>query len=87
MGPADDGDPYITWPPHPDGHVEDLFRQANRDDFVIVYQDGMYTLISPDGTKDMQFLDYKVPSSLAWRVVVRQLEGWLEQVKEDSGGQ
>jgi hypothetical protein len=30
-------DPYITWPPHPDDRVEDLFRQANRDDFVIVH--------------------------------------------------
>jgi hypothetical protein len=44
-------DPYRTWPPHPDGHVEDLFRQANRDEFVIVHLDGMYTLISPDGTQ------------------------------------
>lgn len=55
-------DPYITWPPHPDGHVEDLFRQANRDDFVIIHLDGMYTLISPDGTQEMQFQDYVVPS-------------------------
>jgi hypothetical protein len=31
-------------------------------------------------------LDYRVPSSAAWRVVVRQLERWLEQMKEDSGG-
>jgi hypothetical protein len=80
-------DPYITWPPHPDGHVEDLFRQANRDDFVIVHLDGIYTLISPDGTREMQFQDYVVPSSAAWRVVVRQLELWLEQMKDESGGQ
>jgi hypothetical protein len=82
-----EADPYVTWPRHPDDHVEDLFRQANRDDFVIVHLDGMYTLISPDGTQDMQFQDYVVPSSLAWRVVVRQLEDWLEQMKQDSGGQ
>jgi hypothetical protein len=79
-------DPYITWPPHPDARVEDLFRQANRDDFVVVHLDGMYTLISPDGTQEMQFQDYVVPSSAAWRVVVRQLEGWLEQMREGSGG-
>lgn len=80
-------DPYVTWPPHPDGHVEDLFCQANRDDFVIVHLDGIYTLISPDGTQEMQFQDYVVPSSAAWRVVVRQLELWLEQMKNDSRGQ
>jgi len=44
-------------------------------------------LISPDGTQEMQFQDYVVPSSAAWRVVVRQLELWLEQMKNDSGGQ
>ena len=80
-------DRYVTWPRHPDDHVQDLFLQANRDDFVIVHLDGRYMLISPDGTQSMQFLDYVVPSSVAWRVVVRQLENWLEQMKENSGGQ
>jgi hypothetical protein len=47
----------------------------------------MYTLISPDGMQEMQFQDYVVPSSGAWRVVVRQLEDWLVQMKENSGGQ
>ena len=82
-----DPDPYITWPPHPGDHVEELFRQANRDDFVIVHLGGIYTLISPDGTQEMQFQDYVVPSSAAWRVVVRQLELWLERMKNKSGGQ
>jgi hypothetical protein len=54
---------------------------------VIVHLDGMYTLVSPDGTQEMQFQDYVVPSSAAWRVVVRQLEFWLGQMKDDSGGQ
>jgi hypothetical protein len=54
---------------------------------VIVHLDGMYTLISRDGTQDMQFQDYVVPSSLAWRVVVGQLEDWLEQMKQNPGGQ
>jgi hypothetical protein len=80
-------EPHVTWPRHPDDHVEELFRQANRDDFVIVHLDGMYTLLSPDGTQEMQFQDYVVPSTGAWRVVVRQLEGWLEQMKQDSAGQ
>ena len=53
---------------------------------MIVHLDGMYTLISPDATQEMQFQDYVVPSSGAWRVVVRQLEDWLEQMKDDSGG-
>lgn len=44
-------------------------------------------LISPNGTQEMQFQEYVVPSSAAWRVVVRQLELWLEQMKNDSGGQ
>ena len=79
-------DLHITWPPYPDGHVEDLFRQTNRDDFIIVHLDGIYTLISPDGTREMQFLDYVVPSSAAWRVEGRQLEFWLEQMKKGSGG-
>ena len=54
---------------------------------MIVHLGGIYTLISPDGTQEMQFQDYLVPSSAAWRVVVRQLELWLEQIKSDSGGQ
>ena len=53
---------------------------------MIVHLDGMYTLVSPDGTQEMQFQDYVVPSSAAWRVVVRQLELWLEQMKNDSEG-
>jgi hypothetical protein len=64
-----------------------LPRAALDDDFVIVHLDGMYTLISPDGTQEMQFQDYVVPSSAAWRVVVRQLEGWLGRMREGSGGQ
>ncbi len=48
---------------------------------------GFLALISPDDTQEMQFQDYVVPSSAAWRVVVRQLELWLEQMKNDSGGQ
>jgi hypothetical protein len=80
-------DLYVTWPRHPDDYVQDLFLQANRDDFIIVYLDGMYTLISPDGLQEMQFQDYVVPSSGSWRVVVRQLEDWLVQMKENSGGQ
>ena len=47
----------------------------------------MYTLISPDGPQEMQFQDYVVPSSAAWRSVVRQLELWLEQLKGDPGEQ
>jgi hypothetical protein len=39
--------------------------------FVIVHLGGIYTLTSPDGTREMQFEDYVVPSSAAWRVVVR----------------
>jgi hypothetical protein len=53
---------------------------------VIVHLDGIYTLISADGTQEMQFQDYVVPSSAAWRVAVRQLELWLEQTKNGSGG-
>jgi hypothetical protein len=54
---------------------------------VIVHLGGIYMLVSPDGTQDMQFQDYVVPSSAAWRVVVRQLELWLERMKDESGGQ
>ena len=48
---------------------------------------GKFSLGMAQRTQSMQFLDYVVPSSVAWRVVVRQLEDWLEQVKENSGGQ
>jgi hypothetical protein len=35
----------------------------------------------------MQFQDYVVPSSAAWRVLVRQLGLSLERMKNDSEGQ
>src|SRR5215467_8500835 len=30
MAPVGGDDPYITWPPHPDPEVEQMFREANR---------------------------------------------------------
>ena len=92
MAPASGDEPYITWPPHPDAEVEQMFRQANRDDYVIYFHDGVYTLVSPDGLKTMPFLGRVVSSSAAWRAMVGDLRRWLEQTKRtkrtdgDSGG-
>jgi hypothetical protein len=72
-------EPYRTWPPHPDGQVESLFRQANRDDFVIVLLNGVYELASPDNEHTFQFQSYIVPNATVWQLIVRQLERWLER--------
>ena len=91
MAPGSDDDPYKTWAPHPDHEVEELFLQANRDGYIIcqigndVYQheDKVYTLISPDGTKDYQFLGRVVASSAIWRLMVNDLRDWLAQTAKD----
>jgi len=83
MASASGDDPYITWPPHPDPDVEELFRQANRDDYVIWRHEGVYTLVSPDATKDMQFLGRVVASSGIWRLMVNELRDWLAQTAKD----
>lgn len=88
MAPVSGDDPYITWPPHPDPEVEQVFRQANRDDYVIYFHEGVYTLVSPDGLKTMPFLGRVVSSSAAWRHMVGDLRRWLEQtMKDESDGQ
>jgi hypothetical protein len=46
---------HITWPPHPDCEVEQVFRQANRDGYVIYRDEGVYTLVSPDAMEDFSF--------------------------------
>lgn len=55
MAPVSGGDPYITWPPHPDPEVEEIFREANRREYVIYLHKGVYTLVSP-GLHTMSFL-------------------------------
>ena len=79
MAPDSGDDPYITWPPHPDPEAEELLRQANRDEYVIWFHEGVYTLVSPDGTKDFQFLGRVVASSGVWRHMISELRDWLEQ--------
>jgi len=66
MAATSGDDPYITWPPHPDPEVEEIFRQANRAGYVIFRHEGVYTLVSPDGLKTMPFLGRVVPSSAIW---------------------
>jgi hypothetical protein len=83
MAPAGGDEPYITWLPHPDPAVEQMFRQANRDGFVIYRHEGVYTLVSPDGLKTMPFLGRVVPSSAIWRQMVGELRSWLDQTKND----
>lgn len=82
MAPDSGDDPYITWPPHQDPEVEELFRQANRDEYVIWFHEGVYTLVSPDGTKDFQFLGRVVASSGVWRHMISELRDWLEQTSK-----
>jgi hypothetical protein len=82
MAPVSGGDPYITWPPHPDPEVEEIFREANRREYVIYLHKGVYTLVSP-GLKTMPFLGRVVPSSAIWRHMVGDLRAWLEHTMED----
>jgi hypothetical protein len=86
MPPAEDDEPYITWPAHPDHEVQEMFRQANRDGFVIYKHKGVYTLTSPDNTKDYQFLGRIVASSGIWRLVVRDLQNWITRTMRDEPG-
>ncbi len=87
MPPADD-DRYITWDPHPDPEVEQMFREADRAGYVITRQGGVYMLVSPDATKDFYVLARVVASSGIWRLQVNDLRDWLAQTKnDDSEGQ
>jgi hypothetical protein len=83
MVPESGDDPYITWPPHPDCEVEQMFRQANRDGYVLYRHEGVYTLVSPDATEDFQFLGRVVASSGAWRHMISELRDWLERTAKD----
>ena len=94
MASGSGDDPYKTWAPHPDREVEELFLQANRNGYIIcqvgndVYQhdDKVYTLISPDGTKALEFLGRVVASSGIWRYMVNDLRDWLAQTKDEAEG-
>ncbi|MGH3192433.1 MAG: hypothetical protein ACRDOL_35335 [Streptosporangiaceae bacterium] len=78
MEPASEGDRYITWPPHPDPLVEQMFRDADRAGYTIVQVKGVYMLITPDVLDDFYFIGRVVPSSAAWRHMVRELREWLD---------
>jgi hypothetical protein len=82
MAPAGGDDPYITWSPHPDPEVEQIFREANRAGYVIYRHKGVYTLVSP-GLKTMDFLGRVVPSSGIWRLLVTDLRNWLAHTMKD----
>jgi len=82
MAPVSGDDPYITWPPHVDPQVEQIFREANRAGYVIFRHGDVYTLVSP-GMKEMQFLGRVVSSSAIWRHMVSELRDWLEQTMKD----
>jgi hypothetical protein len=86
MPPADGDEPYVTWPPHPDPEVEELFRQANRAGYVVFRHEGVYTLVSP-GLEDMQFLGRVVSSSAIWRLMIADLRNWLERTRGEAEGQ
>jgi hypothetical protein len=64
MEPVGGGDRYLTWPPHPDSLVERMFRDADR--------------VRYDVLDDFYFVGRVVPSSAAWRHMVRELREWLE---------
>ena len=83
MASAHGDDPYITWPPHPDPEVEQLFRQADRDGYVIYCHGGVYTLVSPGATEDFHVLGRVVASSGIWRLQVNDLREWLAQTAND----
>lgn len=78
MEPVSGGDRYITWLPHPDPLVERMFRDADRAGYTIVRVKGLYMLVTPDVLDDYYFVGRVVPSSAAWRHMVRELRDWLE---------
>jgi hypothetical protein len=82
MPPADGDDSYITWDPHPDAEVEEIFGQANRDGFVIFRLGHVYTVVSPDATKAMEFPDHLPASSGIRRHMVNDLRNWLAHTKD-----
>jgi len=86
MALARGDDPYVTWPPHPDPEVEEMFLQANRDGYTIFRLVGVYTLVSPDNEKQFEFLGRVVASSGVWRHLVNELRDWLEQTMKDEPG-
>jgi hypothetical protein len=63
-----------------------MFLQANRDRYVIFRLVSVYTLVSPDNEKQMQFLGRVVASSGIWRHLVNELRDWLEQTKDEPKG-
>ena len=82
MAPAR-SDPYITWPTHPDHEVEAMFLQANRDGYVIFRLGRVYTVVSPDATKAMEFQDHLPASSGIRRHMVNELRTWLAHTRND----
>jgi hypothetical protein len=76
-------DRYITWFPHPDPEVEQIFREADRAGYVIYQHKGVYTLVSPDVTEDFQFLGRVVSSSAGWRLMITDLRNWLARTARD----
>jgi hypothetical protein len=50
---------------------------------LIWRHEGIYTLVSPDGTEDYQFLGRVVASSGIWRLMVNDLQGWLARTAKD----
>lgn len=84
MASASGGDDrYITWRPHPDPEVEQIFREADQAGYVIYRIRGIYTLVSPD-LQTMSFPERVVPSSGIWRHMVAELQGWLAQTMRDA---
>jgi hypothetical protein len=78
MERASGGDRYITWPPHPDPLVEQMFRDADRAGYTIMQVKGVEMLVTPDVLDDFYFVGRVVPSSAAWRHMVRELRDWLD---------
>jgi len=65
-----------------------MFRQANRDRFVIFLLGHVYTVVSPDGTKAMEFQDHLPASSGIRRHMVNELRDWLAHTRNsDREGQ
>ncbi len=83
MAPDSGDEPDITWPPHPDTAVEQMFREANRAGYVIYHHKGIYTVVSPGSEEDFQFLGRVVGSSAIWRHMVSELRDWLERTAQD----
>jgi hypothetical protein len=66
--------------------VEQMFSDADRAGYTIMRIKGVYMLVTPDVLADFYFGGRVVPSSAAWRHMVRELREWLDSTGQRAPG-